>query len=133
MLESEPACPFCGGVPGRKRTGASWVRGTTRAAIFFFGASVAAACGSDGSRGEMVAPPYGAPPPPPPPLEPDERLEDPPDENIQPMYGAPPPPPPDEEVPPGESDVESPGIGAADQAPGASPMPTSPNWIGEPE
>lgn len=93
----ERACPFCGArleaaaAPPRRRVG-----NLTRAAIFYFGASVASV-GCGGPDEEPVVQPYGAPPDPPP----EDRIAQP--------YGAPPEPEDDPlaEEPPSDQEQEA--------------------------
>ncbi|MBX3269854.1 MAG: hypothetical protein KF729_06315 [Sandaracinaceae bacterium] len=99
-----PRCPFCGAsTRGLTARAPRHVERLTRAAILYFGATLASGCGPDSQgRGEEepVLMPYGAPPLPPDDegtsrRAPDDTVEDPP----APVYGGPPdeldePPPP---------------------------------------
>lgn len=105
----EGACPFCGAsLQARPRRSRVALRYASRAALFYFGTSLASACGIAGgpAEEETIAQPYGAPPDPPP------EDEDPPEDEttdgneaivVQP-YGAPPNP---ETAPPPEPDTET--------------------------
>lgn len=120
------ACVFCDAplVARPPRAAGPRVGNLTRAAIFYFGASVASACGVDAPPEETIAQPYGAPPdpePPPPPPEDDSPPA------IAAPYGAPPPPPEQEEPEPAGDDEPGDEIDQAVQqgagAYGAPPIP----------
>ena len=96
--EHATACPFCGGPLEERPRPRPILRGATRAALFYFGASLASACGNTTPQQEPVVQPYGAPPEPPDEEPPEEDPEGQPPEEIDeappvPLYGGPPRPP----------------------------------------
>lgn len=131
VRDDEPTCPFCSAPIHAAPRPQRLVRGTTRAAIFYLGATLAGA-GCDALSGpaaiyggpperETIAQPYGAPPDPDPPQNPPPPPPE--HEAIAPPYGAPPDPPPPPPPPPEPSIVQPYG---APPLPPQDPPPTGP-------
>lgn len=97
----EGPCPFCGAAISSPPP-ATALRGATRAAIFYLGATLAACGGQSQPEPEpTIMQPYGAPPNPEPPEPPPDPIEP---ESVAAPYGAAPTPP----EPPPESDPTEP-------------------------
>lgn len=124
----EGPCPFCGAAV-RPAPRAIARHGATRAAIFYFGATLAACGGQSQPEPEStIVQPYGAPPDPDPPEPPPDPIEP---ESVAAPYGAPPNPPPPVVIEPDSLDQaprgrRGPDIGSFGQPYGASPLPPPP-------